>query len=242
MIWAILALALGGIVKGAIGAGVPIIAIPVLTMTHDVQFAVAVLLAPNLVANMWQAWSYRSDLLPSRFLIPFALGGAAGVAVGTYGLTRLPQEGLSLIVATAVLVYVAIRLANPSLALPYRLGRMLALPVGATAGILQGATGMSAPISVTFLNALQLDRRVFIGTIAVFFTALTVMQIPALAITGILTPERALISIVALTTVLGFMPLGAFLAKRFSRRFFDLVTLGLLVVLASKIFLDVLVL
>jgi uncharacterized membrane protein YfcA len=95
---------------------------------------------------------------------------------------------------------------------------------------------------VTFLNALQLDRRVFIGTIAVFFTALTVMQIPALAITGILTPERALISIVALTTVLGFMPLGAFLAKRFSRRFFDLVTLGLLVVLASKIFLDVLVL
>ncbi len=240
MIWAIIALALGGVVKGAIGAGVPVIAIPVLTMTHDVHFAVAVLLAPNLVTNMWQAWAYRSDLLPRRFLLPFALGGAAGVAVGTYGLTQVLQDGLSLIVATAVLIYVAIRLLKPTLALPYRLGRKLALPIGAIAGVLQGATGMSAPISVTFLNALQLDRRVFIGTIAVFFTALTIVQIPALAVTGILTPERALVSIIALATVLGFMPVGAFLATHLSRRFFDFITLGLLVVLAGKILFDVL--
>jgi len=240
MIWAIIALALGGIVKGAIGAGVPIIAIPVLTMTHDVQFAVAVLLAPNLIANVWQAWVYRSDMLPRNFLIPFALGGAAGVAVGTYGLTTVPQDGLSLIVATAVLVYVAIRLLNPTLTLPYRLGRKLALPIGTIAGVLQSATGMSAPISVTFLNALRLERRVFIGTIAVFFTALTIMQIPALAVTGILTAERAVVSLIALATVLSFMPIGAFLAKHLSRRFFDFVTLGLLVVLAAKIFFDVL--
>ena len=238
MIWAIIALALGGIVKGAIGAGVPIIAIPVLTMTHDVQFAVAVLLAPNLIANVWQAWVYRSDMLPRNFLIPFALGGAAGVAVGTYGLTTVPQDGLSLIVATAVLVYVAIRLLNPTLTLPYRVGHKLALPIGTIAGVLQGATGMSAPISVTFLNALRLERRVFIGTIAVFFTALTIMQIPALAVTGILTAERAVVSLIALATVLSFMPIGAFLAKHLSRRFFDFVTLGLLVVLAAKIFFD----
>ena len=242
MIWAIIALAFGGIVKGAIGAGVPIIAIPVLTMTHDVQFAVAVLLAPNLVANMLQAWAYRSDLLPRRFLLPFALGGAAGVAFGTYGLTRVPQGALSLTVAVAVLTYVAIRLLNPSLTLQYQLGRKLALPIGVISGVLQGSTGMSAPISVTFLNALRLERPVFIGTIAVFFTALTIMQIPALAVTGILTPERALVSLVALATVLAFMPVGALLAKHLSRRFFDFVTLGLLVVLAGKIIIDVLVL
>ncbi len=238
MIWAIIALAFGGIVKGAIGAGVPIIAIPVLTMTHDVQFAVAVLLAPNLVANLWQVWAYRFDLLPHRFLIPFSMGGAAGVALGTYGLTRVPHDALSLIVASAVLSYVAIRLLKPTLTLPYKIARTVALPVGMVAGVLQGSTGMSAPISVTFLNALRLERRVFIGTIAVFFTALTIMQIPALAVTGILTPERALVSLVALVTVLGFMPVGALLAKHLSRRFFDLVTLGLLVVLAGKIIVD----
>jgi uncharacterized protein len=63
---------------------------------------------------------------------------------------------------------------------------MLAVPVGATAGILQGATGMPTPISVTFLNALQLDRRVLKGTIAVSFNALTILQKRALAVTGTL--------------------------------------------------------
>lgn len=242
MIWAIIALAIGGIVKGAMGAGVPVIAIPVLTMTHDVHFAVAVLLGPNLVANMWQVWAYRHNLLPRGFLIPFAAGGAAGVAFGTYGLTRVPQDALSLIVAAAVLTYVTIRLLKPSFSLPYALGRRMALPMGMLAGVLQGATGMSAPISLTFLNALRLDRPVFIGTIAVFFTALTIVQIPALAVTGILTPERAWISLVALATVLGFMPIGTFLARHLSRSFFDFITLGLLVVLAGKIIVDVLVL
>lgn len=180
--------------------------------------------------------------LSVRSLAPFALGGAAGVAVGTYGLTQVPQDGLSLIVAAAVLVYVAIRLANPSLTLPYLLGRRLVLPVGITAGVLQGATGMSAPISVTFLNALRLERRVFIGTIAVFFTALTAMQIPALVLAGILTPERASVSLIALAIVLAFMPVGAYLAKQLSHRFFHYVTLGLLVVLAGKICVGVLIL
>jgi hypothetical protein len=55
--------------------------------------------APNLVANTWQALSCLSDLLPCRFPIPFALGSSAGVTVGTNGLTRVPQEGLSLMVA-----------------------------------------------------------------------------------------------------------------------------------------------
>jgi uncharacterized membrane protein YfcA len=241
MIWAFIALAFGGVVKGAIGAGVPIIAIPVLTMTHDVQFAVAVLLAPNLVANIWQVWVYRADLLPRRFWVPFALGGAAGVAVGTYCLTRVPQDALSLLVAGAVLTYVGIRILSPSLTLQYDLGRRLALPIGILAGLLQGSTGMSAPISVTFLNALRLERRVFIGTIAIFFTALTIVQIPALAVTGVLTSDRAVVSLFALAAVLGFMPVGAFLAKHLSRRFFDLVTLGLLVILALKIIFDVLV-
>ncbi len=242
MIWAIVALAFGGMVKGAIGAGVPVIAIPVLTMTHDVQFAVAVMLAPNLIANLWQAWSHRSDLLPRRFLVPFAAGGAAGVGIGTYGLTHVPQDALSLVVAAGVLVYVLIRVANPSLTLPFAMGRKLAWPVGMIAGALQGATGMSAPVSLTFLNALHLERRVFVGTIAVFFSALTLVQIPALAVSGILTVERALASLVALATVLAFMPVGARLAAHLSRRFFDTVTLGLLVVLATRIILDVLVL
>ena len=48
------AFALGGIVKGATGAGSPIIAIPVLTIFFDAKLAVAVMAVPNLFSNIYQ--------------------------------------------------------------------------------------------------------------------------------------------------------------------------------------------
>jgi uncharacterized membrane protein YfcA len=44
-----LALALGGILKGATGAGAPHLAVPVLVVLRDVQFAVAVFVMPNII-------------------------------------------------------------------------------------------------------------------------------------------------------------------------------------------------
>jgi len=240
MVWVILAFAFGGIIKGAIGAGVPIIAIPVLAMTHDVQFAIAVLLGPNLVANLWQAWTHRADRLPRKFLLPFSVAGAFGVVVGTYGLTRVPHDILSLIVASAVLAYVTLRLLKPNLSLSYLTGCRLAVPVGLVSGVMHGSTGISAPISITFLNSLRLGRDTFVGTIAVFFASSTLIQVPSLAVAGILTREIAFMSLIALATVLLSMPVGARLAAHLSRRFFDYSTLGLLIVLAGKIFMDVL--
>ena len=52
-------LALGGILKGATGAGAPILAVPALAMLFDVQFAVAIMVMPNLLTNAWQAWRFR---------------------------------------------------------------------------------------------------------------------------------------------------------------------------------------
>ena len=47
-----LAFALGGILKGATGAGTPVIAIPVLTIFFDVQLAVIIMVMPNLISNL----------------------------------------------------------------------------------------------------------------------------------------------------------------------------------------------
>ena len=43
-----IAFAMGGILKGATGAGAPIIAIPVLALLYNVQFAVAVFIIPSV--------------------------------------------------------------------------------------------------------------------------------------------------------------------------------------------------
>lgn len=235
MIIALLTFAIAGIIKGAIGSGVPVVVVPVLTMLYDVKLAIAVLVAPNLFSNALQVWQYRQHLLPLRFLLSFAVAGGAGIVLGTWGLVVLSPTLLSLGVAAAILLYLIIKLAKRTATLPFTVAKRIVLPVGLLAGVLQGAAGMSAPASVTFLNAMRLERPVFIGSISVFFVAITLVQIPALLSAGILTWERSLYSLAALLVILAAMPLGARLGKRLPHRWFDRLIMCLLATIAIKI-------
>nr|WP_295709110.1 sulfite exporter TauE/SafE family protein [uncultured Halomonas sp.] len=240
MLIAFITLLAAGIVKGAIGSGVPVIVVPVLTMLYDVQLAIAVLVAPNLISNALQVWQYRRHLLPLRFLAAFSIAGGLGIVLGTWGLVVLSAEILSLAVASAIVLYLIIKVLKRRAALPFDVAKRLVVPVGLLAGILQGAAGMSAPASVTFLNAMQLERRVYIGSISVFFVAITCVQIPALLSAGILTAERFLFSVIALVTLVVAMPFGASLGKRLPHRWFDNLIMLLLAGIACKIFIDTL--
>ncbi|MFN7003447.1 MAG: sulfite exporter TauE/SafE family protein [Roseinatronobacter sp.] len=235
---AILAILLGGVMKGAIGAGVPVIAAPALTMLFNVQTAVAILVVPNLLSNLWQAWQYRHQALPKRFLILFAGGGMLGVAVGTWLLSILPQETLSLMVALAVFAYIGLRLSKPGWTLAREAAQRLSGAAGIAGGFLQGATGISAPASITFLNAMRLPREAFIGTISIFFIAMTAMQIPALWSVGLLSLEKLAMGFGALGLVFLAMPLGNWLGQRTSPKVFDVIMLVTLGILATKILIE----
>ncbi len=231
-------LAAGGILKGATGAGAPVLAVPALAMMFDVRFAVMTMLVPNLLTNIWQAWHYRSHSLPKPFVWGFAVAGATGVIAGTVILASFSPRALLLVVAVAVLLYIVTRLARPDLLLSRALAARLAIPAGLAAGVLQGSGGLSAPISLTFLNAIGLTRVQFISTVSVFFAVMTAAQIPAMGTLGLLTWQGLVLSFAAMFPILAFMPVGAALARRLSRQTFDRVILGLLSALAVKLLID----
>ncbi len=233
-----LAFALGGILKGATGAGAPILAVPVMAMFYDVPFAVTVFAIPNIVPNLWQGWAFRREMPETRFVLLLALSGAAGAVVGAVLLANLPSTLLSLLVAFAVLAYIAIRLLRSDAVLAFRRALALVVPVGVVAGILQGASGVSAPVSITFLNAMRLERGQFISTISVFFVAIALVQIPMLTAYGFLTLEMLGLSTLALVPLILFMPVGAFLVRHISARNFDRLILVLLLGLAVKLIVE----
>lgn len=231
----IAALALGGLLKGATGAGTPVVAVPVMAAFIDVRLAVVIMATPNLITNLWQLRTFRRDHLPANFALLFALAGGAGVVVGTALLANLPVRVLSLLLAVVVALYIALRLLRPDMRLGFERARRVVLPAGLAAGLLQGAAGISAPISVSFLNAMRLDRPVFIATISAFFVAMSAVQIIALFGYGLLTVERLALSAAALVPVLVFMPVGARLARWMSARTFDRVMLVLLAAMAVRL-------
>lgn len=229
------AFALGGLLKGATGAGAPVVGVPVLAVLVDVRFAVAVFATPNLLTNLWQGWRFRGDQGGRAFVWKFAFAGVAGAAVGTLLLAWLSPDLLMGVVAAIVLAYVIFRLLRPDWSLPRDLADRLALPVGFLGGAMQGAGGISAPVSVTYLNAIGLSRPEFIATISVFFAAMSVVQVPMLAVLGILTPEAFVASLLALVPLFAFMPVGDWLARRVSKDLFDRMILLLLTAIAFKL-------
>jgi hypothetical protein len=235
VIFSIIGLALGGILKGATGAGAPIVAVPVMAMYFGVPVAVTIFAVPNLLANAWQAWAYRKQQLPLPFMLMFAGGGAAGTLVGTMLLANLPGSALTLIVAFAVFIYVAFRLMRPGWVLRYPLAEKLSLVIGALSGTMFGASGLSAPVTLSFLNAMRLERPQFIGTVTFFFTMMAVVQIPALFAYGIMDGRKFLISTAALFPIIAFMPVGSWLARHFSREVFDRLVLVLLTGIAIRL-------
>jgi len=71
------AFALGGILKGATGAGAPIIVVPLLALLYAVKFAVAVFVIPSVISHLWQLWAFTQQHLSVYFSLRFPVAGAA---------------------------------------------------------------------------------------------------------------------------------------------------------------------
>ena len=235
LLLAALGIALGGFLKGATGAGAPVIGVPVLALVFDVPTAVSTFAILNLFSNMWQGWNYRHQMGPRRMVWGMAGAGALGAAAGSVLLASLPTGILMATLGGVVFLYVGLRLTRPEWGITRDHGEQIAPWVGFTGGVMQGAGGISAPVSVTYLNAMKLERGEFVATISIFFMAMSLFQIPTLAALGVLTFEHALISIPAAIPLFGAIPLGEWSAKRISRQTFDRIVLALLSVIALRL-------
>ncbi len=232
---AVAGILIGGVMKGATGAGAPVIAVPMLALAFDVSTAVAIFTIPNLLSNGWQSWQYRDHQAPDGFTRALALAGVGGAVAGTLLLVSLPSAFLEGLAALVICAYIGFRLARPGWSLSWAAARKSVWPVGAAAGVLQGAIGVSAPISVTFLNAMRLDRLQFVATIAIFFLAMSLVQIPMMASFGLMTPRVALLGLGAFALIVAAMPVGAAIARRLPPQAFDWLILGLLAVVAMRL-------
>ncbi len=230
---------LGGIIKGATGVGAPLIAVPLLTMFYDVQTAVILFAVPNCLPNIWQCWRYRKHRLEKSFISRLAIAGGTGTLIGTILLIQLPATFLKLVLSFTVYGYVIFRWLNPGWRLDMQVAQKLVIPVAAVAGTLQGASGISAPVSVSFISALKLARPQFISTISIYFLATSIVQIPTLFAFGLMTPGFLLISSAAVIPLVAGMPIGSLLARKLSREHFDRVILFILFVVATRLLIDI---
>ncbi len=241
LVWLTLALGAGAIAKGATGLGLPLIALPLLTTVVGLQQAIGIMLIPILSTNAYQIWTYRAArTLPGLAFLPGFLGlGAVGIGLGTWALDSLPERTLEIGLGIMLLAYVVLRLARPGLVLSEQAGRRMGPVAGLAAGTLQGATGIAAPIGVTFIHALGLDRRASVFAVSVMFLGFGMVQLPALVVAGIYQLSWLWLGVFACIPIVVFMPVGEWLGRISSQRTFDLMILGFLTLAGARMVIGI---
>jgi uncharacterized membrane protein YfcA len=219
--------------------GLPTVAIGLLGLTMAPVQAVALLVIPSLVTNVWQmlAESALGVLLRRMGFMMIAL--CAGTALGLGVLTAGPSHWPSIALGTVLAIYGGVGLANPRFVVARRLEAPISAAVGLVTGVVSGATGVFAVPSVPYLSALGLPRAELIQALGLTFTVCTLALAVGLGATNHYPVNTALTSLVVVLPTAAGMRWGQGLRHRlnpdtFRRWFFlSMVLIGLVMVVRA---------
>ncbi|WP_157017144.1 sulfite exporter TauE/SafE family protein [Mesorhizobium xinjiangense] len=227
-----IAIAIGSLLKGITGLGLPVVALPVLSYFVGLPHAIGVLIMPILITNLHQSIQTGAALRDVTFLWPAILTGALGLGAGTWFLTVTSPDKLNVGLGLMLIFYICLRVFNPQFSLSPRTAARMSPSVGFLGGFAQGATGLCAAVIVPFVQSIRLERVAIIFTISTIFLIFAVIQFLALLSAGLLRTSYILEGVLALVPVAIFMPLGTWVGRRISREAFDRVFLVILAAIA----------
>ena len=230
-----------GAVKGVVGLGLPTVSLALLTVALGLKEAMALMLIPSLVTNIWQglAGGALADIM--RRLWSLFLFGCVAIWFGTGLLATADTGALSALLGLLLCVYSAISLMTPQVPPPGRWETVLTPATGAATGFLCGLTGSFVVPGVLYLQALGLPRDVLVQAMGVAFTISTAALAVALGGHGLLPVELGVVSAAALVPAAAGMVLGQWIRHRIPEQRFRTVFFCALLALGAYLFLRVLV-
>jgi len=211
---------LAGTVKGVIGLGLPTISLALLTVAIDLPSAMALLLLPSFVTNLWQAVVGGAGRAILRRLWPFLLMATVTIWLGAMALTRVDLSLLSALLGGLLVAYALISLAGVRLAITLGQEVWVGPLLGIVNGVLAGMTGSFVVPGVLFLQAIGLSRDQLIQAMGILFTASTLALAVALQGNNLLNMELGTMSAVALLPAVIGMALGQRIRQRLSEQLF----------------------
>ncbi len=221
-----------GLVKGVVGLGLPTIALALLAATVGLREAIALMLVPALVTNVWQGLAGGAFAVLARRLWPLLLAACLGVWFGVGVLAEADSVLLTGLLGLMICGYAGISMATPQIPAPGRWEGVLSPTFGALGGVVAGLTGSFIP-GILYLQALGLSRDRLVQALGISFTVLTVALAGALTRNEMMTGDLWLMSAVAVAPAALGMVLGRVLRRRLSEALFRRVFFSALLLLGA---------
>lgn len=205
----------GGVVKGTVGIGLPIVAISIMsTFLAAPTTALALIIMPIVASNLWQllrsghALSSLKRFWPVLLALPVGLWWSAGLVV------RIAPETLFGLLGAIVVAFCVTAFLAPNLRIAAPMEKWAGLVAGFAGGLIGGVSTVYGPPITIYLVALRLSKDLFIGATGLIWFCAALPLTAAYVYHGVLTAELAAWSTAACVPAVGGQLLGQWVRDR----------------------------
>jgi uncharacterized membrane protein YfcA len=205
---------LAGFIKGVIGLGLPTVAMGLLAVTMQPSHALAIVIVPAIVTNIWQTFvgPYLRDII--RRLWPLMVGTVVGIRLNAGMLTGPYARYGTIVLGILLVIYAIIGLSKVSFTVARSHEKWIGGVVGVMTGMVSAATGVQVIPSMPFMQAIGMEKDELVQALGVFFTVATLALAVNLTASGLFSAATALPGAVALVASFAGMFIGQAVRSR----------------------------
>ena len=189
---------LAGFIKGVIGLGLPTVSMGLLAVTMPPSQALAIVIAPAIVTNIWQTFvgPYLRDIILRMW--PLMLGTAFGIWLNGDMLTGPYARYGTIILGILLGIYATISLRKFTFTVAPSNEKWIGGIVGVITGVISAATGVQVVPSMPFMQSIGMEKDELVQALGVYFTVATLALAFNLTAAGLLSAATALPGVIAL--------------------------------------------
>jgi hypothetical protein len=205
---------LAGFVKGVIGLGLPTVSMGLLAITMPPSHALAIVIVPAIVTNIWQTFigPYLRDVI--RRLWPLMASTIIGIWLNAGMLTGPYARYGGIVLGVLLVIYAITGLSQFSFKVAPRDEKWIGGIVGVITGAVSAATGVLVIPAMPYMQAIGMEKDELVQALGLLFTVGTLALAFNLTGTGLLSASTALPAGVAMAAAFVGMFIGQSLRSR----------------------------
>jgi len=231
IIWAVLA---GGLVKGTLGFGMPMVALPIIAFIIPPTTAMILLCAPIFLTNFLQI-KFRQGVSSYRFL-PMFLSLIIGLIIGARLILEIDVNTITQIIAVSIIFAALVNCFGIKIKnINKNHENTITSLIGFGSGILGGLSTFYGPPMLAYLVAVDLPKEKFVRTVSTMYFIGSFPLYGSLIYYGFATKEDLIFSLILIIPAFIAQQVGTKIRDKFNQKQFRICILITLIILGFSL-------
>jgi len=230
----ILAVLSGGLVKGTLGFGMPMVALPIIAFIIPPTTAMILLCAPIFLTNFLQI-KFRQGVSSYRFL-PMFLSLIIGLIIGARLILEIDVNTITQIIAVSIIFAALVNCFGIKIKnINKNHENTITSLIGFGSGILGGLSTFYGPPMLAYLVAVDLPKEKFVRTVSTMYFIGSFPLYGSLIYYGFATKEDLIFSLILIIPAFIAQQVGTKIRDKFNQKQFRICILITLIILGFSL-------